>query len=230
MKKLITFLILIVSFSSCTPKIGNKTEILTGENIIEDYIEALGGRKNLLKVKTMTMIAVVEVQGVEFQIESYREAPNKMTVKMKSLQGTLTRTLNGDEAFVIDANGNIPITGLDLNNLKEEATIFPVLYHQKFGHQLEYVGLEKVGMLEAHKVKITLSDGTEKYEFFDQETKLLVKLMDEFGSESYFSNYKEIQGVKIPHTGQLVNEGGALDLDIIAVQINPVYEEDLFNF
>lgn len=229
-QKIALFLSLVLSLSACSPKVGSKTQSLTGNSIVEECIKAMGGKKNLLKVKRMTMIAVVEVQGMEFQIESYREAPDKMTVKMKSPEGTLTRILNGTEAFVIDPNGNTPITGLDLNNLKEEASIFPELYHEKFGHQLAYVGTEKVGEREAHKVKITLPDGTQKFQLYDKETKLLIKLLDEFGSESFYNNYKKVEGVNIPHTNKLVSEGGELDFNIVAIQINPVYEADMFQF
>ena len=228
MKKLLPILTIIILATSCSPKIGNQVKNLTGDKISDNFIKAIGGEKKLKEVKTITMIAVAKIQGIELQIESYRKAPDKMVVKMKSPQGTMTRILNGEKAFVITPNGNQPITGIDLEALKEEATIFPELYRERFGHKLEYIGIEKVNEREMYKVKVLMPNGNSRFQFYDKETNLLNKMIDELGTESYYDEYKEINGVKMPHLNKLVSPQGTLNFKIKELKINPEFEDEMF--
>lgn len=230
MRKLFPFLTIILLITACTPKIGNKVETLTGDKIVDNYVNALGGEKKLKEVKTMTMIAVTKIQDIELQIESYRKAPDKMVVKMISPNGTMTRILNGEEAYAISPAGSKQITGIDLAALKEEATIFPELYKEKFGYTREYLGIEKVDEKETHKVKISMPDGKTRTHFFDKETNLLTKMIDESGASSYYGDYKSIEGVMVPHSNKLVGPYSTAEFKIKEIEINPVFEEGMFEF
>ena len=214
--------------TTCSPKFSNKIESLTGDKISDNFIKAIGGEKKLKEVKTMVMIAVVQTQGIEFELESYRKAPDKMVLTMKSNQGTMTRILNGEKAVVITSNGNEPITGNDLKALQEEATIFPELYRKKFGHKLEYLGIEKVNERDMYKVKLFLPNGNSRLKFYDKETDLLKKVIDEEGRELFYNEYNEVKGVRTPHLNKMISPTGILKFKITEVKINPVLENEMF--
>ena len=228
MHKLISLLLVVSTLLSCSHKLTKKNDELTGDKISENFINAIGGKENLLKVKTLKMIAEAEVQGNLFMIESYKIAPDKMLVKMELKQGTLTRILNGKKAFAYNEHGKIPITGIDLEALIEEATIFPELYRDKFGHKLEYSGIERINDKELYRVKVTQPNGQHRVEFFDKETGLLYMMIDELGSKSYYDNYKEIGGVKFPHKNKLVDSGVTVYMYVEEIEINPELDEDMF--
>lgn len=222
------FIHIIIFLVICSSKNIAYAQKLTGDKISKNFIKVIGGKKKLKQVKTMSMIATAQIQGIELQIESYRKAPNKMVVRMKSPQGTITRILNGDRAVVVTPNGNQEIKGIDLDALKEEATIFPELYKDEFEYEFKFIGIENINGRETYKVKVLQPSGIFRFQFYDKETSLLNKMIDEIGNESYYEDYREIDGVKIPYTNKLVTPQGTLNFRIKEITINPQFDKGMF--
>jgi outer membrane lipoprotein-sorting protein len=84
------------------------------------------------------------------------------------------------------------------------------------GHQLELVGKEQVEGADAFKLKLTRKSGTIEYVYIDAETGLEVKSEQkrvmrgtEVETETYMSDFKEVDGIPFPHTLSMGGKGSA---------------------
>jgi len=78
MKYLHLFILGCFLIVSCSTKKGIDPINITGNQISDAYVKAIGGEKRLRKVKTMRMLIVSEIEGGEFEIESFTKAPDKL--------------------------------------------------------------------------------------------------------------------------------------------------------
>ncbi len=102
-------------------------EGLTAKDVIDKYIDAIGGRKNLTNISDRTTVMSAAVQGVNVSITSYQKAPNKLYQDIEAGAMHQKIIFNGDKG-VMDLGGQSKdLTGKDLEKLKLEATMNLIL-------------------------------------------------------------------------------------------------------
>lgn len=179
------------------------------EKIIADYIEASGGEAARRKITSRKMTAMLRfpAHGIEAEVIEYARAPHfiyrESTIKGlgKNQAGS-----NGEVSWVIDL-----ATGPQI--LAGEALAFN-LRMSKFYHELDWkqhyksaktLGIEAVNDEPCYKVELTPKAGDPLVNYYDQESKLLVRTdvaiptpQGKIPVESYMSEFKEFAGVKVP--------------------------------
>ena len=101
----------------------------------------------------------------------------------------------------------------------------------------KYIGIEDLDGKKVNKIIITDSDKNETTQYFDVTTNYLVRTIatsEALGQKSTqtmdMSDYKDISGVKFPHSIKV--SGGAmpfaLDMKIVALMINSDLPDQLF--
>ncbi len=66
--KLILILLVLSYFTTVNAQDKEFKEVKTGDDVIENYIIANGGKENLEKVKSIEMIGVLSAMGKEFNM------------------------------------------------------------------------------------------------------------------------------------------------------------------
>jgi hypothetical protein len=92
----------------------------------------------------------------------------------------------------------------DLKNITEEADFDgPLVDYRKKGNTVELAGKDKVEDKDVWRVKLTTKNGDVRYYLYDATTFLLMKWEGkrradgkEFPIESYFTDYRDVGGVK----------------------------------
>jgi len=182
---------------------------ITAEQVLEKSIQATGGRAAGEKLTSTVTKGTVELvaQGIQGTVEIYAKAPNKLLV-VQNLQGIGEFNQGYDGQVGWSQNpfqGTRELQGVELAILKREATFNAELKWRELYEKVELVGREKVGEQEAYVVRLTASQGKPVTCYYDTQTFLLLRqdevVEGEMGTitgETYYSDYREVDGVKVP--------------------------------
>lgn len=175
MRNLKTYLLSIIAFFALSV-----TNAQSVDDVINKYIDAIGGKDVLSKVNSIYEETTMQVMG--------NEAPNNITI----LNGKGYRNetdFNGQKIVtcISDKGGWMvnPMSGAtdptpmpvdQLKGYKEQLYIGGPLYNYAAnGYKAELVGQEKVGNVNAYKIKLTSKDSVETFFYIDPTTYYLIK-------------------------------------------------------
>lgn len=211
-------------------------EGVSAEKIIENYINAIGGKKVLDKVKDYTTIYTGTVQGFTIQLKRIQKAPNKyyeevgsgmMTFSKKIFDGTKGTSSNMQ-------TGTKPMTAEELEEMKTEAILFNETKILQLGYKVKLLGIDNVNDSEAYKVEIISPNGNKEYAWYDVKTNLLIQSektqktpQGTFTVTSQFTDYKDVKGIKFPHK-IIIDQGQKLEFTASSIEVNTKVKDDLF--
>jgi len=213
-------------------------EGVTGEQVINDYIAALGGSQKLKAIKTVSTTMSSSIMGQEATIQSYKKTPN-MYAQAITFSGMIVQEQKTDGMIGMRAqmgNKQMMEPGEELEDLKSEATPFEQLEYNNGKYTLTLIGIENVDGVNCYKLSVKEPNGKDHTEYYDIKTNLLIKLVAvEQGPQgpitvsTDFKNYKEVAGIMVPHT--LVVAGAMpapMEMNISAMEFNGVIPADAF--
>ncbi|OJJ18648.1 hypothetical protein BKI52_23860 [marine bacterium AO1-C] len=211
------------------------------DKIIDGYFEIIGGKDKFRKMKAMVMEGTAQSPQGELQIKMYNQRPNK-----SKLEVTLQ-----DKTFVVQAFDGKNAWGTNFMTQKSEkksdevakemaSEAFEPFYldYKKKGHKIELEGTEEIDGTECYKLKGTKKDGKVQYLFFDKESNALImtRVTSTTGPmkgqqiDAYVADYKEVDGIMMPHSLTRSIGGQKSTLTINKITINPKLEDKVFTF
>jgi phosphotransferase system IIB component len=220
-------------------KIGNTTiEIpkgLTGEKVIDNYINALGGKINLDKVKDRTTIMTGNVRGREITMTIYQKAPDKM--KQDILAGPYNQDVyfDGVNGIMKVADKTLEVKGAELEKLKYESTLDLLTHIDSLGIKLKLEGTANVAGKNAYKVAMIFPSGTKWIQYYAADTWLKIKESKNisvpqgtFTEETYMGDYHEVDGVKYPFSLKQSIGSQQLNFTVSSIKINTGLSDSIF--
>lgn len=182
-------------------------EGMTGWDVIEGHIKALGGREKLATVKDMSSEYTGTAQGMEIVLKTERLAPNlqKVLVTIPAMGMTAQSIIfDGKNAKISGMQGDQPVDEDRLQEFKE-GSMFPALTMKEKGYKVELAGVEKVNDKDAYVVKVTDPDGKVSTEYYDMDEGLRLRTvsteeapgMGEMTQTLDILGYEEVDGVKV---------------------------------
>lgn len=203
---------------------------MTAEAVNSAYIAAIGGEKELSKIKDITLNATTSMQGMTIGFDIYRKAPDKYMMKIGAGEMVFQQIVfDGTNAHMVSPMGgeNKQLEGAELEDMKFEAQLNPELKYEELGIKLKLDGIEQIGQTEAYKVTLTKPSGKTSTRYFETKTNLLIKEVSDQGSIEY-SDYREVGKLKFPYKMAQSGGGQSIDLNVISVKINSKLSDDLF--
>jgi len=200
------------------------------QKVIDNYIEAVGGKEALMGIKDMTTVSVAKIPQGELTITSTQKG-NIMSKQSMGLGGMVMQEMvfNNGSAFV-KAQGQsqeIP-PGPQLESMKESAVIFPEMYYQELKYELSVAGVEEVNGKDAYQVVVKTPSGTTVTQYFEVDSGLLVREVDASG-DVMINEYTEVNGIKVPSQMTLNVPGlGAIEATV-EIKINTGVEDTEFS-
>jgi outer membrane lipoprotein-sorting protein len=211
--------------------------------ILAKVFVARGGLAKIRAVKSERVSGTIsfgsEASG-PFVVELKRPMRMHMTLSVQNL--TMVRVYDGTQGWA-----NNPFAGKmnpdsmtdeDLKNISEEADFDgPLVDYAKKGNKLELTGKDKVEDKDAWRVRLTTKNGDVRSYLFDARTFVLLKWEGrrraegkEFPVESYFRDYREVEGLKFSF--QIDSGSSATDLTqklvIDKIDLNPEISDSEF--
>lgn len=212
-------------------KYGNPTEKpvmnkpvpagVTAKTVLDKYITAIGGEKAVKNVKTIATKASATIQGMPFVLTTKLSSDNKMLVDMNGMgMSVMKQVVNEKGAYMIQQGQREDLTGEKLAEVKAGAVPFEEL-KLTTDKDVKVTGIEAINGSDAYAVK----KGNTTY-YYDVKSGLKLaeaKSIEEGGQKmtqtTYYSDYKDVKGVKVPHK-IMMNVGIDIDLTVTEVKIN----------
>ncbi len=207
------------------------------DEIVKKHIEAIGGKENWAKVKSMKTTGSMKAQGAEIQLTMTQvdKTASRQDIALMGMNGysILTKTEGWSFMPFQGQTKPEPLTADDVAMGQEELDLMPeFLTYKEQGKKLEYIGKDDVDGTECFKLKMTSKDKKETTFYIDpsnyyiiKETNKLTVNGKEIENSSTMSNYKKQDcGIVYPF-----NIGGGWgELEVSALEVNPKIDEAIF--
>ena len=169
-------------------------------DVLNKYLEALGGKEKLMDVASYYMLAEAEMQGMKLSLEMKKTSKNQFMQDIKVAGNSMSKQVfNGDKGYMVMQGQQKEMGEEELLKVKEESVPFPELNYLKGDVSLE--GIEEVDGKRAYKLKIS----EEKTAFYDMETGLKVQEINkaemagqQIVSTLNYMDYKDVAGIQFP--------------------------------
>jgi outer membrane lipoprotein-sorting protein len=228
---------------------GTIARAQTADEVVEKALTAMGGRAALGKLTSRVSTGTITVGtpggDVTGTIELYNKAPNKSRTLIKIDlstfglgQVTQDQRFDGTTGFAIDTlNGNRDITGDQLEIMRSSIFPTPLLNYKEAGAKVELLGTEKVGDRDASVLRFTPKAGPASRMFFDAANAMLLKsvttvnvpqLGTDLEQTVEFSDYRDVDGVKLAFRVRSVNQVQSLTVTMTKVESNTSIDESMF--
>ncbi len=206
---------------------------ISGTEVLEKYFKAIGGKEKLVTVTGIKIMSEGEVDAMGMKVKItntvMKKANNKIAMVQGSPVGESKQVFDGEKAHVNTPIGKQMLEGMQMETIKAMAAVFPELnaVQQKF--KIEVTNITKFDDKDAYEVTITSFGGAKLVALYNKESGLKVKETTS-GNNMVFSEYKEVGGIKFPHSAKITMAGvGSLDFKVGSIEINPILSDDTFS-
>ena len=196
---------------------------LTAKSVFENYINAIGGEKNVVKVRTIAMTGSAKIPQAPSALDynSKIDAIGKSMVEIKmGPMSIMKQVVNNKEAYAIQQGKRIDFKGAVYEEMKTNAKPFEEITLATQSN-LTVDHIESINNCESYVIK---ANKTTYY--YDVKTGLKVaetKLIDQQEKEvavtTFFNDYRVVKGVKLPFN-LVQNVGVELNIKIDTAKIN----------
>ncbi|MEJ8758394.1 insulinase family protein [Pontibacter sp. H259] len=211
---------------------------VTAEKVLANYIKAIGGKANIDKVKDITVTSNATIQGMPLVITQQQKGTDKFAALVSMNNNPLQRVIINGSKGKMEApmqGVNKDMSAEELATQKLESDMFAHLRYDKLGIKTKVTGLEDVDGKEAYVVEATQANGQKTLHYFDKNTGLLLKDVKSMQSPQgvltqtkNYSNYKEVNGIKLPHTVETSVGPQVIKADVKSVEVNKGISDDTF--
>jgi outer membrane lipoprotein-sorting protein len=212
--------------------------VQTADEVVEKYLSALGGRAALSKITTRRGTGRVTLTtpggDISGPIVISNKAPNKLSAVMEldltplgaPEKLTLQQKFDGASGWMLNSlQGDMPITGNQLDNMKGGSFPTPLLNYKAEGRVLELLPRATLAGKEYVVLKMTPKTGSAVTMYFDSTTNLLVRTaarvsspeVGEVDQTTEISDYRAVGEIKVPF--QTVNSSS---IQTVTVKLDKV--------
>src|SRR5207248_631629 len=122
----------------------------TADQVLDKYMQAIGGRAAYEKLKTRVMKgSQIVADGTTIPLEIYQVAPDKMASILTSKQGVFMSGYNGTVGWAKSPRAQRQLSGGQLASMKRAADFYGDIKLKELYPNLEVVDREKVGERDA---------------------------------------------------------------------------------
>src|SRR6266851_10487347 len=216
----------------------------TADEIVKKVLDARGGAEKIKSVQSERVSGHVSFSRImegTFVVELKR--PLKMHVEISIEGQKIIRVYDGKSSgwMVNPFTGNKdvqPMSSEDLKNITDESDFDgPLVDYKSKGNQIELVGKENLDDKPVYRLKLTNKNGDVRSYFIDASSFLLLKWEgvrktgdQEVPWESFFSDFREVQGLKFPFRIDQGSPGTDIKQTLNAekIEINPRIDDSRF--
>ena len=209
---------------------------LTAEKVISNYIEAIGGAQKIKELKSSKTILKASFQGMELTMTTAKKSVGK-SLREISIQGNVMQKSVSDGKEVAETQRGQP-TPVDAATKEKnlfEAHMVPETMLVAMNVKVSLKSIENVEGKEAYVIEYVFPAGEKITNYFDKETGFKVQTTEqvktpqgEMSIPTKFQDYKDINGVKFPHT-ILVSQGPMnFKFEVSSLEVNPVLDDAIF--
>ena len=232
--------ILLVVSIFCLCSFSGMTQDLKLEDVLSKYYEAVG-IDHIKEWNTLTMTGKTTTQGMEFPFTILNKRPGKVRTEFEIQGNKMLQVFDGQTGWSVSpwSGSSEPqdMTPDEVKGMKEQADFEGSLFNWKEkGHKAELIGKEDLEGTPVYKIKVIRADENTEIYFIDAENFVPLKVAsvakiqgNETESESYPSNYKEVNGTMMPFVVENKYKGQTVSHIVMdKYEINKEIDDSLF--
>ena len=200
---------------------------VTAESIGQKYIAAIGGKANVDKINSLAMNASATVQGMTLETITLAAKGGKSSVEMKMMGQTMQKIVfDGKDGYMMAQGQKQPLPAELKEELSANKEIFPEMTFNAKNTELK--GIENINGEDAYAVK--KGDKTYYYSVKSglkiSESQTQKAQGQEVTIPTYYSDYKEVAGVKFPFKISQNMSGMEINFIVKSYEINKATDKD----
>jgi len=219
------------------PAAADRTDLPSASEVIEKYIQAVGGAASIQKVSSRAESGTVTFGvGPALPIEILSKSPFQQAMIVHLPAGDSLTVLDGQSGWSRSPSGPArDMPQADIEGAKLDADLqFPINVKKTF-QELKVVRTEKIGEHDVILLFATNSSGPPLELYFDRQTGLLLRQL-RFGSSPLglnptqidYDDYKEFDGIQVPTHRVIIRPHRTLDIRLLQITQNVAIDDAKF--
>jgi hypothetical protein len=211
------------------------TKLPSAALILDNYLAAVGGAEALHKITTRSQKGMIDAMGEQYPVEIYSEAPEKRVSISHSSFGESVTAYNGQVGWLANPRGSHPMTAAEAAAARIDAQLYFPARIRELYQGLKVQQGEIIDGRATYLVNAQGHDMPSLRLYFDQQTGLLLRLiryaqtpLGRNPTQIDYSDYREIDGIKLPYKWTLTRTNGTFSVHISSIQQNVPIDEKLF--
>ena len=202
--------------------------------VINKYIDAVGGAKNWSKLTGIKTEMTTTMQGMPLTITTISTAENKSAMEI-AMNGNVMQKIifDGEKGAMIQGGKSTPFEEDKNKVTAEETSMFPEANYLNENYKVELKGVDIQNDEDVYVVTITKPSDAVMTNYYSVTSGFLIlsqEANEEGMSESLYSDYREVNKIKVPHL-ILRNFGPQkMELKVEKIELNPEVELETFMF
>ena len=181
----------------------------TADQILDKYLEALGGKAAVDKLQSRVMKGTwLTPDGVTLGYEVYQSGPDKVySVLNTPKQGAFERGFDGNVGWEKSTHGVRTLEDSELFYLRRYPDLFKDIRLKEQFTRLSFGGKDKIDEKEVYVLRGTTADNKRERLYFDVQTGLLLRrsvsvstMIGVIPEQVDFEDYRDAGGIKLPFT------------------------------
>lgn len=204
------------------------SEPISAFKLIEDYLQAIGGKEEAKKITSLKSSLSMEMMGQQIAGTDIRLAPNKQATELK--MGAMTvykKVFDGTKGYQGQMGQNKDFDEKEIKEALDERGVIPQLSYIGADFTALYLGTGKVNAEDAYRLKITKPSGKTTVEYYSIKTRLLLREesttstpQGEVTVTTDYSNYKKVGKLLFPFTITQLAGGQEVIMNTTDIKVN----------
>ncbi len=212
------------AYGNTIPKPEAKQANVTLADVANKYIDAIGGKATVEKIKSFTLNATTKVQGMDLGMKIISREGGAVAQSMEMNGAVMQKMVfNGTDGSIEVQGQKMPLPDEMKTALSANKHLFPEL-HFANSKDYELGTIENINGEEAYVVK-----SKDKTYYYSVKTGLKIGETEKQGDTvvpTYFSDYKVVEGVQFPFTMKTNVSGMDLTFDVKSIEVNKATDAD----
>jgi photosynthetic reaction center cytochrome c subunit len=173
--------------------------------VLEKYVAAVGGNEALSRVSSRRVRGTIAQDGETHPIEFVQTADGRYRTSTSLPEGTLTTVFDGEKGWEIGPSWKNPLEPDEIERIRSEERLFPAANLKARFSAVALFGREDVGGRSAFVVRARDREGREERFYLDARDGLLLRTqrlertpLGDIPEQTDYSDYREVDGVKVP--------------------------------
>lgn len=213
-------------------------EGITSNDIIDDYVSAVGGKEKLMNVKSLITKGSMNLMGQEATLLIKVKAPDMMINKME-MNGMVMQEQKFDGKMAsVSGMGQSQFFepgSPEFDQAKDQAILFEQLYYNTDKFKTELKSIEDFEETKCYKLVVE-KGGLKETQFYDLKTNLLMGTVVSEGEgeqtrvvTTTLGDYRETEGILLPHSMTVIGAAPfPLEMKITEYLVNSEIDDTEF--
>ncbi len=206
---------------------------VTVKSVLENYINAIGGKVSIEKVKSFEQLGSMSTSGMALDVNIKMKdlTKFKMSISMGGME-LMSQVMNGTKGIMSQMGQKEPMDEAMMADARQTADLMSALDYEKYGMTATLLGVDMLNSEEVYVIEFKRPDGTASKDSFGvlSGLKLRGESVDSDGmlSVTLYQDYMTSSGVKFP--GKLVQSADQQEaiFTIKEIKINPKIDDKDF--